>query len=146
MPTYTDRAAVAAYLTAGGVGNALPTDNTAADALIVRAEEDVDSVLGPWQLLPTRRKLDPSLLEADEQAALARCVACQVEHRLEVGEANIRAGYNTATPLQSVEGPDFKKTYAVSVVKQPVRRYSPRLRGELEGIGHLIVSGGVALP
>lgn len=146
MPVYTDAATVTAYLAASDGGVTLPA-GALGDALIDRAEQDVDSLFGPWQMQAgTGRKIAPAKLTADERTALARCVACQVEHRLVAGEDAIRLGRETGTPLSSIEGPDFKKQFAVSVVRQPVRRYSPRMKIEIEPIGHLRILGARATP
>jgi hypothetical protein len=88
MPTYTDAEAVAAYLALSDAALALPEDEALADALIERAEDDVDRILDPALVRDdeTGRKLDPDNLTDAQAAALSRAVAAQVEYRLTVGE------------------------------------------------------------
>lgn len=133
MPTY----ATAETVTRDVPG--LVIDDAAAfNALIERAERDVDRLLGPRVVIAaTGRKLDPSLLAAWERAALERTVAAQVEHLLEV------AAEQAAGPaVKREQGPDFTVDYAVAVAAP--RSIGQRTADELAAINHLRVLAAFA--
>ena len=87
------------------------TDNAATlERILVRAQRDVDRVLGPWpRREDTGLKLDPATdLTVEQRAALARAVAVQAHYRILKGEG-------LATPdriAKKVSGPDFAIEYA----------------------------------
>lgn len=125
-PTYADLDDLEAYIE-GWV-----TDNAqAANRLLVRAERDVDLILGP---LPRRSdnglKLKPAELQGWEADALARAVCAQAEHRFRMGDEL------DARQATTVRGPDFEVTYEAGAGGGRTL-YSPRVALELAPIAHL---------
>lgn len=108
----------------------LPAGGARDDALIMRAERDVDGLLGAIRPRDdTGLKLSPPDLLAWEREALADTVAAQVQWLL----ANPNAGVQRQAA--SVSGPDFTKTYADQ--GSGSGRIGPRVATELRRIGHL---------
>lgn len=135
MPTYTSSEAVAAYLEAINSAEYLPTPEAAADALIERAEDDIDRILSP-QLerdATTGRKLALADLTDAQVAALSRATAAQVAFRLEAGEDELLA----ADALSAAGGITFGPT---------PRPPSAAAIEHLSGYGFKWRSGSVAAP
>jgi hypothetical protein len=137
MPTYATRAFVEAYPVAVPAG-------APGDALVLRAEREVDSILGPWPPDPTTGlKVDPSRLYQWQRDALSRAVAAQAEYLVAVGPASMVA----PTPaVKSIAGPDFTETYAdtgsgSSSSSGPI--LGPRVIAELAPIAELFRARGV---
>jgi hypothetical protein len=111
---YADAKSVGEYLLLSGAGYELPDDEAAAEALIERAEGDVDRVLSATLQRDedSGRKLDPDSLTVAQAAALARAVGAQVEFRLAAEEVELvgddtvtRAGDMSFGPAQRPPGP-----------------------------------------
>jgi hypothetical protein len=133
MPTYTDTEAVGEYLLLSDAGLELPDDPDLADALIERAELDIDRFLLAATLErdeDTGRKIDPETLTAVQQAALARATAAQVEYRLAVEEAEF-VGDDTVTRSGEISF-------------GPIPRPGPKAVEELSAHGFAWRSGTVA--
>ena len=89
MPaTYATSADLAAYV----ADNAEVSAPSAADALLERAERDVDRVVGPWPVFSNGRKFDPPALTAPQRAALSRATCAAAEFRLTIGESELVGG------------------------------------------------------
>jgi len=85
MATYATAEQLVAYCAVSGVVIAESDDER--EALILRAEEDVDRILGPYLRDPvTGRKLIPNLLTAAQRDALARATCAAAEFRAAQGE------------------------------------------------------------
>lgn len=139
-PLYTSRAAFEAY-----VEGWVTDDPVALDRLLMRAERDVDALLGAWQPREdTGLKLAPDELLPWEADALSRTVCAQAEHRFVTTEGALRGETQTAA-LRRIKGPDFEKEYATSVAapKAPAR-YGPKVRQEITPIAHLRMLGARA--
>lgn len=132
MPTYTDTEAVAAYLALSDAALALPELEAEADALIERAEDDVDRILDAALVRDekTGRKLDPDNLTDGQAAALSRAVAAQVEFRLTVGE-------------DELTGDDSLRSAAGVTFQPATRPPGPKAVEELSGYGFPWRSGTV---
>lgn len=127
---YTSNAAFEAYVP-GWV-----TDSSAAlTKLLIRAQRDIDAILGPIpRSQTTGLKLDPSTLRDWEAEALSNAVCAQAEFRLAVGEDTLAAGRATSQE----QGPDFKVMYSDAAAKgAPAPRYGQKVSIELEPIRHL---------
>lgn len=127
---YTTNAAFEAYVP-GWV-----TDNAdALEQLLIRAQRDVDAVLGPIpRNYTTGLKLLPSSLRTWEAEALSNAVCAQAEFRLAVGETGLAAGRATKTE----EGPDFKVEYSDAAAQGGATiRIGGKVPIELEPIRHL---------
>jgi len=122
-----------------GLINSLALGPVQVDALLARAERDIDRVLGP---LPARDDTGLKLSPADdltvhERAALARAVATQALHRIQaLGEGT---GVTPEQPRKSVKGPDFAVEYAIddaagATATQPL---APGVARELAPLKHL---------
>jgi hypothetical protein len=124
---------VGAYLLLSDAGLELPDDEDTAEALVERAELDVDRLLDPaLERDPlTGRKLDPVLFTLPQQAALARAVGAQAEFRLAVEEAEL-VGDDTTERIASIS---FGPT---------PRPPGPKAVEELSGFGFPWRSGTVA--
>lgn len=111
------------------------TDNgTALDALLERAQRDVDAYLGPLQpSYETGLKLDPSTLRDWEADALSRAVCAQARYRLAFDEDRLVVGRS----VKSEEGPDFKVEYSDSGAAATGSLIGPQVAVELAPIRHL---------
>lgn len=98
-PVYASTAEVEALI------EGLVVDNLVAfERLVMRAERDVDSLLGPLgRYSDTGLKVNPADLEEWAADALKRAVAAQVEHLIAVGPANV-----AAPAAKRTKGPDFE--------------------------------------
>ena len=114
------------------------------DALVDRAERDVDLLLGPIpRIEATGRKLDLDNLTDVGVEALERAVAAQVVYLL-ANAPRIDAG---ARQPASVKGPDFEEVYAspsTSGGSWPL--IGPRTARELEPLRYLIPTTARARP
>lgn len=144
MATYATVAEFEAY-----VEGWTTTNPDALEALLRKAERDVDRLLGP---LPPRQdtglKLDPAAdLYPYEREALARAVSAQAYHRHQRGDA-------LTTPerqASKIDGPDFSITYAdggnpATAAALQAGLLSPLLAGELEPLRRLRLTSGRARP
>lgn len=112
------------------------TENSAAlTRLLERAERDIDNVFGPIpRSSTTGLKVDPSGLQDWEAAALSRAVCAQAEYRFRVGDDELAGG----RLVKRVKGPDFETEFADGGAGATTRAlYGPKVRLELEPIGHL---------
>lgn len=79
------------------------TDPAALERYLVRAEGDVDSILGyHGDLSAAGRKVDPTLLTQFERDVLRDATCAQCEYRLSMGDA-----FFIRDQHQSVSGPQF---------------------------------------
>lgn len=123
------------------------TDSAALERVLVRAERDVDRVLGPLPRDPdTGLKLIPADdLTPAQRAALARAVSTQAYHRLtELGEGT----GGTEPARKRVKGPDFEVEYAESATASSggTGLLAPGVALELEPLKHLRPTGARARP
>lgn len=108
----------------------------ALEALLERAQRDVDAFLGPIQpRSDTGLKLDPDSLQAWEATALSRAVCAQAEYRLLAGESRLAAGGS----IKREKGPDFEREFDASTgTGAPGSSIiGPKVRVELAPIRHL---------
>jgi hypothetical protein len=132
MPTYATTEQVGEYLLLGDAGLELPDDEAAAEALVERAEDDIDRVLSA-QLErdeTSGRKLDPGDLTDAQAAALTRATAAQAEFRL-------------ALEIELIGDDTTTRAGDVSFGPTP-RPPGPRCVEELSGYGFAWRSGTVA--
>lgn len=141
MATYATRADFEAYIEGWTT-----TDPAALDRILIRAERDVDRVVGPLPMDPTTGlKLVPANLTAAERAALARAVSAQAYYRIQRGEGT--GGEQRA--LSSVKGPDFEVEYAetpTGAERRAAQLISPLVAQELEPLRYLRPTGARARP
>lgn len=106
----------------------------ALEALLERAQRDVDAFLGPIpQDLETGLKLDPADLRDWEAKALSNAVCAQAEYRLGAGEQSLATGR-----AKKVEkGPDFEAQYSDTGAAAAGSLIGPKVRIELGPIRHL---------
>lgn len=110
------------------------TDAAALAILLERAQRDVDNYLGPLQ--PRSEdglKLDPTILEDWEAAALSNAVCAQAEYLFVRGPQAMVAGRITTDE----EGPDFKASYQDTGAAAAASLIGPRVAVELAPIRHL---------
>jgi hypothetical protein len=121
---YATKAQLVEY--AAGRGLTLPPDDDQ-DALLSRATDDVDSVLGDYRIHESGtyagRKIDPAA-ETDytETRALHRAVCAQALYRIEMGEDFFNR------PQIASSGPEFS-------LDQPPSHVGPQTMRELAGSG-----------
>ena len=125
MAAYASQAEFEAY-----VEGWTTTDAPALGRMLERASDDVDEILGYYDVISTGtwtgRKLDPSTLEYFEDRALTRATCAQAEHRFNMGEE-----FFARPQYDSVSGPEF----STSGGKLP--RVAPKTLQELSGSGLL---------
>lgn len=130
MPAlYLDKNALKAA--AADAGYSLPDDGGSAptdlDRLVERAQLDVDSLLGDWDVWPSGTyaglKIDVTTLDYAQQQALARGTIAQVLYRREMGEE-----FFVRPQMPDVSGPEFQ-------TKGKLPRVSPAAKQELSGVG-----------
>lgn len=112
------------------------TDSSVAlTALLVRAQRDVDAILGPIsRSAETGLKFDPDALRDWEAEALSNAVCAQAEFRLSTDEASLAAGRST----KREKGPDFEVEYSDAAANGAApARYGQKVQIELEPIRHL---------
>jgi len=133
MPTYASAELLRAYAAPSGV--LLPADDAELEALLERAERDVDRLLGPYAVDPlTGLKLDPLELAPAQAGAVARATCAAAEYRSAIGED----GWIEARDgLTAVGGLSFDL--------RPLVRASPKALEELAGHS-LLLRSGCALP
>jgi hypothetical protein len=122
MAAYADQADFEAF-----VEGWVTTDAAALDRLLERASDDVDSILGAYDVIETGtyagRKIDPTddAIGYADGRALVRATCAQAEYRNAIGERQL------ARPLlHGVGGPDFSHT-------NPVPHIGPKTWRELSG-------------
>lgn len=99
-------------------------DDTAINAMIVKAERDIDGLLPGYDVNDvTGRKLDPADLTSSQRRALTDATCAQVEYRQEMGESFFIRGQRDET-----SGPDF-------TVKGKLPRIGPKVAAGLRGLG-----------
>jgi hypothetical protein len=136
------------YVTAARVVELEPgltiDDADAFDALVERAERDVDLLLGPIpRIEATGRKLDLANLTDVGVEALERAVAAQTVYLL-ANAPRIDAG---ARQPASVKGPDFEEVYGTPAQaggRWPI--IGPRTAQELEPLRYLVRTTARARP
>lgn len=129
MPTYAGAELLRAYCAASGV--VLPATAAELDALIERAERDIDRLLGPYPIDPlTGLKLDPLEVTPAQAGALARATCAAAEYRVAVGED---AWIEARDGLTAVGGLSFDL--------RPLPRVAPKALEELSGHALLLRSG-----
>jgi hypothetical protein len=118
MPIYAQRADVEDF-----IDGWVTDDPSALDALIERAERDVDTYCGPWSVEANGLKFgDPATgnekgLTDGQVLALTRATCAQVEYRFVQGEEFMaRAQYT------QVKGPDFETHGQLPYIGPKVRR------------------------
>jgi hypothetical protein len=109
----------------------LPDDATV-DAILARAEGDVDRAVGPWPVLSTGRKFDPALLDLVQRATLTRATCASAEFRLQVEES-------------ALVGDDDYAPEGVQIIRRG-SRVAPKMIEELAGSGLIRRSGTVVTP
>ena len=131
---------MATYATAAELKTYAPSlENLAdepAEALLDRAERDVDRAIGGPTHPDRRRRLDPEELTDPQQEALSRAACAAAEFRAAQGEAKLI-------------GADDGVTEAGSVTIAPrasLPRVGPKLREELAGFALTMRSGTVTPP
>lgn len=128
MPTYATAADLAAYVEPNP--DVTTPEGDEADALLERAERDVDRALGPYPPdSDTGLKLDPTLLTDAQVAALVRATCAAAEFRLQVGEG-------------ALVGDDDYISAELTILRR-AGRSAPKLIEELAGTGLLNFSGTV---
>lgn len=132
--TYATADELAEYLASNEeVWNAPEGDD--AEALIERAELDVDRALGPLDRDPiTGLKLDPATLTTPQRAALARATCAAAEFRLTQGEEDLVGADDGISSVGSLS------------FRDGLRPRPPGLKAleELSGFGFEIRSGTVS--
>lgn len=113
------------------------TDDTSAlTRLLSRSSDDVDSLLGAYEILTTGtwagRKLDPSTLDYAQQRGLIRATCAQGQYRLEMGEA-----FFVRPQVEEVSGPEFRE-------KGKLPRVSPAAKQELSGLNLIRLTTSIA--
>lgn len=122
MPTYATTEQVTEYVE-GGSGVELPA---ALDALIERAERDVDRIVGARAVDDaTGLKFVPATLTTGERDDLMRATAAQVEYRASMGE-----DFFVREQFERVTGPEFS-------TEGTLPRIGPKVWEELAGSGLL---------
>lgn len=121
---YATIAELTAY--AAGYPYTLPSDDAEKTALIERAQADLDSILGDYEVLALNDglKIDPDTLDYAEDRALTRATCAQALYRLEMGEDHF------IRPPIAASGPEFSQQQAPSHV-------GPQTWRELAGSGLL---------
>ena len=118
MATYATLADLTAYI------DSLVIDDPArTDALIMRAERDVDSYLGGPIPDGGGLKHDPATLPAGQREALKRATCAQTYYRILQGE-----DFFTRDQPTYMQGPDF-------TMRGQLARFSPLAEEELAGSG-----------
>lgn len=101
-------------------------DADALARLLVRASDDVDSILGGWPLWESGtwagRKMAPPDLDYTQRRALTRATCAQAHYRFEMGEAFFQR------PSVATSGPEFS-------MAQPASHIGPQTWRELAGSG-----------
>jgi hypothetical protein len=94
-------------------GYVAPAPPEPLERILVRAQRDVDRVLGPFtRRTDTGLKLDPATdLNVHERAALARAVCAQARYRMRLGLEELAL---PAPVVVEEQGPDFRVKYATS--------------------------------
>lgn len=151
MPTYITSASTNVYATAtdleahdlAGLVTSLALTPTRVDAILARAERDIDRVLGPLpRNATTGLKLNPATdLAVHEQRALARAVSEQALWLL-------RGSLLDVTPERAVthiSGPDFATDYDTPTAGATTERpLAPGVARELEPLARLRPTGARA--
>lgn len=117
----------------------------ALERILVRAERDVDRVLGPLRRrTDTGLKLDPATdLTTPQREALARAVAEQALWRINGGEGSTTS--NAGRSQKRVKGPDFEVEYeAAAAAYSPDTPLAPGVERELEPLAWLRPTGARA--
>lgn len=133
MATYATQTDMEAY-----VEGWVTDDATALERILLRAERDVDRVLGPLRSREdTGLKLDPATdLTEEQRRALARAVCAQVFHRITTrGEGS--AG-ELPRAAKRIKGPDFEVEYdtATTLIAGGLLRLSEAVAEELYPLRH----------
>lgn len=104
----------------------LPGTDPGKVALIERAQGDLDSILGPYEVIEANEglKLDPATLDYSQGRALSRATCAQCLYRLEMGEDHF------IRPQIAASGPEFSQD-------QPASHIGPATWRELAGSGLL---------
>jgi len=125
---------------ASDAGYTLPSDSgpapTELDRLVEAAQQDLDSILGNYEIWTTGTyaglKLDVTTLDYAQQQALSRAMIAQILYRLEMGpQFFIRPQY------EQVNGPEFQ-------TKGALPRVSPRAKQELSGFNLIRLTTSIA--
>lgn len=128
MATYATQAELEAY---ADIVFDVPAD---AEAVLERAERDVDAIVGPWLVESNGLKFGAPAaanekgLEAWQVAALSRATCAQAQYRLAKGEPFFVEGQ-----YESVRGPDFSVTGKLPYI-------GPKVWRELAG-SQLFIAG-----
>jgi hypothetical protein len=129
MPTYATSAELTDYVADTPAAASLPTD---LDALLGRAERDVDSILitpVPGGRETTGLRVDPASLPDWQAQALSRATCAQAEYRVTMGEEFfVRAQHDR------VYGPDFRTDGQLPHI-------GPKVERELAGTGLVRTEG-----
>jgi hypothetical protein len=123
------------------------TEQAALERELLRAERDIDRVLGPIHRdTTTGLKVDPTLLLGWERAALARAVCAQARYRI---TSAMSTGL-VAAGVTEEQGPDFRVKYASPAMAGGVAAATGRLAlvvaDELEPLSFLRPRGARARP
>jgi len=107
----------------GLIAGWVTTDAAALEALLKRAERDIDSYLGIPVTIAGGPRIEPLLLSAGQREALKRATCWQAHYRFLQGEE-----FFVRDQHESVTGPDFGTRGTLS-------RISPAAEAELAGTG-----------
>lgn len=107
----------------GLIAGWVTTDAVALEALLKRAERDIDAYLGVPVTIAGGPRIEPLLLSAGQREALKRATCWQAWYREKMGEQ-----FMVSDQHQFVTGPDFSSRGTLS-------RISPAAEAELAGSG-----------
>lgn len=124
MAAYADQTDFEAY-----VEGWVTEDSDALDRLLERASDDIDAILGDYDVEDSGdwagRKLDMTTLDYEEDRALTRATCAQAEYRYQYGEE-----FMARSQYDSVGGPEFSTSGKLPKI-------APKAMQELAGKGLL---------